>query len=324
MDFLCTLAFLGFLVFYRRRQLLARKEVETKVITSADYAVHVTGLPEDATKQEITEHFSRFGEVEDVVVCYHGYLRRSRLLSQRAKAEEDVEQLNLQISSQADTPGAQESLAEANKVIDHTTGELLKLQRLHARTPRCCGHAFVVFTLWSSAHKCRDSYKVNRTWCFGFGGSSGQPAAAFRGSVSIKVKLAPQPSDIMWENLEVSSRMRAARLWATSLFSLVLLVLATSCIAGVNGKHFFLPIKPLPFVFVGLINLVSIGVLYSESRRERRSVCACVCVFVGLINLVSIGVSYSESRRERSVCACVCVRVCLCRAHQPRLHRCVI
>ena len=114
------------------------RSVETKVITSADYAVHVKGLPEDTTRQEITDHFSKFGEVEDVVVCYHGYLRRSRLLSQRAKAEEDVEQLNLQIASQADMPGAHESLAEANRIIDNTTGELLKLQRLHARSPRCC------------------------------------------------------------------------------------------------------------------------------------------------------------------------------------------
>ena len=206
----------------------------------------MTGLPEDAAKQEITEHFARFGEVEDVVVCDHGYLRRSRLLSERAKAEEDAEQLTLQVSSQADTPGAQELLAEANKVVDHTT------------------------RLWSSAHTCRDSHKVNRTWCFGFGGSSGElAAAALRGSVGINVKLAPQPSDMVWEKLEVSSRMGAARLWATSLFSLVLLVLTTRCMAGVNGKHLLLPIKPLLFVYVGLISLVSIGVSECDYEREK-------------------------------------------------------
>ena len=63
---------------------------------------------------------------------------------------------------------------------------------------------------------------VLRVW-----GQQCDPPAAFRGSVGIKVKLAPHPSDMIWENLEVSSWMQAARLWATSLFSLVLLVLAT-------------------------------------------------------------------------------------------------
>ena len=259
MDFLCTLAFLGFLVFYRRRQLLARKEVETKVITAADYTVHVMGLPEDTCKDELLEHFARFGDIEQVVVCYSGYKERTRLIELRNKAEEDVEQFNLQMALPIETPGAQAGLAEAQRIIDKTTGELLQLQRMHARTPRCCGHAFVTFKLWSAAHKCRDHYKVSRAWaCWR---EKREASAAFRNTIPISVKIAPQPSDIIWENLEVSSRMRGVRLWATSLFSLVLLLLATSCIAGVNGKHFFLPIKPMPLVFVGLINVVSIVII---------------------------------------------------------------
>ena len=130
------------------------KKVEAKVITSADYTVHVTGL---GGRDQAGNHRA-------FLETWRGRGRGSVLprlpvpLSPPVtarKAEEDVEQLNLQISSQGDTPGAQESLAEAIKVIDHTTGELLKLQRLHACTPRCCGETFVVFTLWSSAHKCR-------------------------------------------------------------------------------------------------------------------------------------------------------------------------
>jgi hypothetical protein len=266
MDFLCTLAFLGFLVYYRRRQLLARKEVETKVITAADYTVHVRGLPEDATKEEIREHFARFGEVEHVLVCYHGYKQRSRLIEQRAKAETDVEELNAQIASPVQTPGAQDALAEAQGIVDRTTGELLKLQRSHARAPRCCGHAFVTFKLWSAAHKCREEYMVTRTWPLGFGAPKRSQPPSLRngragGEVDMRVGTAPQPSDIIWENLEVSAGKRAVLLWGTSLFSLVLLVLATSCIAGVNGKHFFLPIKPLPIVFVGIINIVSVVII---------------------------------------------------------------
>jgi len=127
---------------------------------------------------------------------------------------------------------------------------------------------------------------VSRTCCWG--SSNGEPPAPFRNALAIKVKMAPQPSDIMWENLEVSSRMRAARLWATSLFSLVLLVLATSCIAGVNGKHFFLPIKPLPFVFVGLINLVSIVIIIISN----------VTMFVTLPILVSFEAHTTKSTIE--------------------------
>jgi hypothetical protein len=39
--------------------------------------------------------------------------------------------------------------------------------------------------------------------------------------------------------------------------------------AGVNGKHLLLPIKPLLFVYVGLISLVSIGVSECDYEREK-------------------------------------------------------
>jgi len=63
----------------------------------------------------------------------------------------------------------------------------------------------------------------------------------FRGAYALKVEKAPQPSDIVWENLEISARSRAWRQLGTWTVSIVLLLIATLMIALVNGKHFFLP-----------------------------------------------------------------------------------
>lgn len=63
----------------------------------------------------------------------------------------------------------------------------------------------------------------------------------FRNIYPLKVEKAPQPSDIVWENLEISARSRSWRQLGTWTVSLVLLLVATCLIALVNGKHFFLP-----------------------------------------------------------------------------------
>jgi len=297
MDFLCTLAFLGFLVFYRRRQLLARKEVETKVITAADYTVLVQGLPEDATKEQVQEHFACFGDIEHVLVCYHGYRERARLIEVRAKAEADVEELHAQTSASSTvaTRGAVDALADAQGQVDRATGDLLKLQRSHARTPRCCGVAFVTFRLWSAALKCREAYQVTRGWgimswvspVFGQTTKTESPAA-FRGTLGLSVGRAPQPSDMLWANLELRPGKRTAMVWGTSLVSLVMLVLATSCIAAVNGKHFFLPIKPLPLVFGALINVISVVIIIISN----------VAMFVTLPVLTGLEQHTTKSRGE--------------------------
>ncbi|EKX53929.1 hypothetical protein GUITHDRAFT_160745 [Guillardia theta CCMP2712] len=222
MDFLCSLAFLFFLIYYRRRQLLARKEIETKIITAADYSILVSNLPENATREEILDHFGRYGQIEHVYLCYKGYAKRSQLMSVKEKAEEDLEQFDIQLASPLEFPEASEGHTNAQRTLDEVLSDIRKHQLEHERCPRCCGLAFVTF----------------------------------------KVKIAPQPSDILWENLEVKPNMRALRVASTSVFSLFLLLIATGLIAAVNGKHFFLPTAiEQGLWFSGLLNFLSVIII---------------------------------------------------------------
>mmetsp|Transcript_43945 Transcript_43945/g.103482 ORF Transcript_43945/g.103482 Transcript_43945/m.103482 type:complete len:730 (+) Transcript_43945:251-2440(+) len=246
MDFLCTLAFFCFLIYYRRAQLKTQREIETRVVTAADYSIRVTNLPEDATEDEISEHFSSFGEIakmgnkEQVTVCYRGYAARAKLLDLREKAEEDVEQFTVQMQSPGQFPDAADGHAAATKVLDRLNTELAALERRRGKEQVCCGTAFVTFKLESACRSCLEQHKQPSLLASLFAGTPRAPFRPFRGSVSLKVAKAPQPSDIIWSNIEVPAHSRALRLAGTSCVALLMLLIATGLIAAVNGKHFFI------------------------------------------------------------------------------------
>ena len=147
------------------------------------------------------------------------------------------------------------------KIHEKFSAELLRCQRQNQSV--CCGHAFVTFSLEGDVQQCLKDFSGQRYF---FGnilnvfsrvasaaqsemsdmsapplmrqGSFRAAPAPFRGC-KLTVTRAPQPSDIIWENLEVSSRSRLLRQAATSALSCLLVLLATGLIALVNAKHFF-------------------------------------------------------------------------------------
>jgi len=256
MDFVCTLSFFAFLVYFRRQQLLARKEIETKHITASDYSVAVSHIPEDATEDEVAEYFAKYGEVENVTLCTRGYSAIARLMELKGKAEEDVEQFEMQMSSPEEFPDAPAAHAEAVKLLDRLAQELARLRRAQANAT-CCGHAFVTFTLESAACKCVGDFKP--TGFFGLWATVRPQSDLFRLTTNLHVRVAPQPSDIIWGNIEVGAKSRALRTLGTSAVALLLLLIATGLIAAVNGKHFFL--GNIGFVLGGLVNVFSVLVI---------------------------------------------------------------
>lgn len=238
LDFLSVLAFLSFLVYYRRRELLARKEIETRNITAADYTVHVSHLPPDAVSEdELSAYFARYGQVASVNICYRGYAERARLMALKESTEEEIEEFERQASAASLFPLAKESLGASKLLLQQAQRELEKINR---RRVECCGHAFVTFMLDSSCRECLSDLKSAQSGVLFKNRQSGS-TPLFRGMYPLKVDKAPQPSDIVWDNIEISARSRHWRQLGTWTVSLVLLLIATCLIALVNGKHFFLP-----------------------------------------------------------------------------------
>jgi hypothetical protein len=261
MDFLGSLGFLAFLIYYRRCQLLVKQEIETKHITAADYTVHVRNIPNQLVSEaEIEEYFGVYGEVACVTICYRGYAERAGLITKRERAAEDIEEFRLQAESPQRFPRALNYLAAATKIHEKCSTELLRCQRQNQLV--CSGHAFVTFSLEGDLQQCLRDFSAQRYFvgnffkifcpCFGarpVGGSESlQPPlirqggfngpTAFRGC-KLAVTRAPQASDIIWENLEVSNHSRFLRQAATSALSCLLVFIATGLIALVNAKHFF-------------------------------------------------------------------------------------
>lgn len=118
LDFLSVLAFLSFLVYYRRRELLARKEIETRNITAADYTVHVSQLPPDAVSEdELSAYFARFGQVASVNICYRGYAERARLMALKESTEEEIAEFERQATAVSLFPLARESLGACKLLL---------------------------------------------------------------------------------------------------------------------------------------------------------------------------------------------------------------
>lgn len=76
-DFLYTLFFIGFYVFFRIQSKRVVNRNFKDNVTAGDYAVEIKGLPkEDIEEEEIFKHFERFGEVVEVYLArrYEGML----------------------------------------------------------------------------------------------------------------------------------------------------------------------------------------------------------------------------------------------------------
>jgi len=263
MDFLCSLAFMAFLIYYRRAQLRTQREIQTRIRTASDYSILVSNLPAEVSEEELMEHFSQWGDIaqvdgrDQVVICYRGYSERARVLELREKAEEDLEQFNLQMQSPTEFPDARGAHAAASKLLERANNELRQMSE-RRQGKACCGYAVVTFRLESSCRKCLDDH-IHLNWFQRLLGRTNPYAKLFKNSVPIKVRMAPQPSDIIWENLEVGRTSRAFRFTATSCIALLLVLIATGLIAVVNGKHFFIGNEGI--LLTGLLNVVAVVII---------------------------------------------------------------
>ena len=97
-----------------------------------------------------------------------------------------------------------------------------------------CECAYVVFNCSESRGRCLDDYRTSSgrlaRWA--------QPKSLrFRNKYALHVQAAPEPSNILWENLEVSARSRRYRRWITSLVTLVFLLCSFGLIYAVQTQQ---------------------------------------------------------------------------------------
>ncbi|RHY28573.1 hypothetical protein DYB32_005869 [Aphanomyces invadans] len=129
-------------------------------------------------------------------------------------------------------PRAQLELAALQTQLETKTSNMTALrtqgiQRLHE-----CECAFVVFNHVESQQQCLADYRTSHSWWKRWF----QPTALrFRGMHALKVSAAPEPSNIVWENLETSAVERFARRSLTNVVTFVLLIVSCAIISLAQG-----------------------------------------------------------------------------------------
>ncbi|GLD98923.1 hypothetical protein PINS_up007641 [Pythium insidiosum] len=98
-----------------------------------------------------------------------------------------------------------------------------------------CECAFVVFNNLESRRRCLQDYRGSTSWLL----RRWQPALLrFRdGQCPLVVTPAPEPSDILWENLDVTDRERFYRRSLTNLVTLLLLLVSAAIISGAESAQ---------------------------------------------------------------------------------------
>ena len=214
------------------------EEVDRNVTTVEDYTVQVSGIPEDVFDDD--ELWTFFGKTVGPVMKLQIAQNHGELLSFAAARDKVADRLNralANVKKAREDPSVKESKLRAWE----EAATALKM-RLHAcdagiralqedrggegfRT--LC--AFVTFQNEEDFLGCLEMYRQGvLAWFF-------RPShLRFRGKHRLKVKQAPPPDDIHWENLEYSWSQRLFRQINVKFFTFGILVLTFMAICGVE------------------------------------------------------------------------------------------
>jgi len=224
-DVAYTVLFVLFLVFYRIKSVdIVEKNLESNLLPS-DFAVEVKKLPKDAEEEEVRKHFEQFGEVVEVSLAryYNG-----KLMLYRYRSELSIKLGTARVIAQQKGIDSTTRIALLEKSIQLFDARLAKKNR-ESNKPSSqlpVNRAYILFNQHASKQICFDSYRKARKCCHS---RRNQPTELqFRGEHPLKIKRPPEPSSILWENLEVGSWSRRFRRILVVICTLALMIMSVA------------------------------------------------------------------------------------------------
>eukprot|EP00753_Platysulcus_tardus_P008360 PLAT15919.1.p1 GENE.PLAT15919.1~~PLAT15919.1.p1 ORF type:complete len:1334 (+),score=543.12 PLAT15919.1:95-4003(+) len=249
-DVMAMVAFAFVIYMLRRSAALEKEYVDTSHVTLSDYAVYVTGLPSDVTEGDVLDHFKAvaaarrpdFKPVEDA--DYNNKFRyldgavadvvlaRSNGRIIRRFLDINYIGYELRIARAAVKQALSVGLLLASPRVQKLKSRVSVLQgKLQAMCERinstatagddACLGAFVVFNEDRTANEVLRAYRGSDTvWRF-FQADDLRLAGQ-----TLTVSRAPDPSTILWENMEVTKRERLGRQLLTAIVTILLLAIS--------------------------------------------------------------------------------------------------
>ena len=219
LDSLSMLCFLIMVAHLKRKQDEYVEKNDDAVTSLPDYAVQVWGIPTDTTEAEVKEHFSKYGEIWDCVVVKDiGKVMGARIT--RAKLINTLITMKIQCSGRVNKgykiESQQKSIAKQKEKILKQTKKID--EKLNEGFTSVC--AFITFNNPESRAACVDDYASPGWSC------CPKEELKLRGKHMVKVKAAPESSDIIWENVLRPNFATKALRKATSMLMIFILLIA--------------------------------------------------------------------------------------------------
>ena len=206
----------------------------SSILTVSRYSVAVTNLPKIGTdRMSLKQHFSQFGPVVDVSILYSNfalvelYVERGRHRKLLADAEHNA--------YQQQHGGSAHHKQHAEKVVEElqkkvaTSDHQIAVERAMVGTWPVT--AYVTFEQQTDSDQCLRQY-IDNFWYWLL-----LPMNLRYNGKRIRVRRAPEPSNILYHNLSYTTNAKRARRFLTAIVSIALLSVTTGVVYAAQYVH---------------------------------------------------------------------------------------
>ena len=241
-------------------------------VTAADYAIEIKGLPEHFTDvDQVKDHFEQFGEVVEVYLArkYYGmlqnYKERANLSTQLGYERIIAPSVGYTNSDKIKKIEQKICKFDSEMHIRFNKGDLF-----HDSLP--INRAYLIFNKLENKKLCLEGCRT-RSWCCSK--RQIEIERLFKGEIALKVKQATEPSNILWENLEIT---RCERRWRKSLsmiLALIVLIASTTIVYVIKTYETTLPTDEYCLEEKKINPSASLSYAKSNYKSDNESYCYC-------------------------------------------------
>lgn len=231
-DVIGTVFFILAWLWLRKFESKEERVLNRNTVTASDYTIRLKSIPPDTTEKELAVHFAEVtGQaVAAVHLAFNNskeiqmYIKRGLVMQQRYKC---VQRIRYEKTVKDGQPGQKKRLRKLMREREDLTMAVRTKDEQRSKViPRNqkAIEAYVTFETETGFIQAMMKYHLNwfRTYCCCY-----PDRLKFKG-VRLSVEKAPEPSTIIWENLEYSKSSRSIRKCLTTIIALMAILFSVA------------------------------------------------------------------------------------------------
>jgi hypothetical protein len=252
-DVIGTLFFVVGWLWLRKFESKESRVLNRSTVTASDYTIRLTSIPEDTTEKELAIHFAKVtGQaVAAVHLAFNNsreiqmYIKRGMVMQQRYNCVQRIRYEKTMMKENRGQRRRLKKLMREREDLTHLVRAKDEQRSKVVRKNQKAIQAFVTFESESGFVEAMLQYHMNwfRNHCCCY------PERLKFKDMRLSVEQAPEPSTIIWENLEFSSSGRFFRKCLTTgaaLFAIMISILLTFLARDFKSKVLMDASKPCP------------------------------------------------------------------------------